>query len=364
MSHIELSHLRKQFGKTTVVDDFNLTIDNGEFVVLVGPSGCGKSTTLRMVAGLESISHGQVMIDGQAMEQRPPHLRNIAMVFQNYALYPHMSVRENICFGLKKSGASTSFIQTQLKNVSQVLQLNEYLERRPAELSGGQRQRVAMGRALARDAKLYLFDEPLSNLDAKLRHHMRSEIARLQHQYQMTALYVTHDQTEAMTLGDRVIVMREGKIEQVGSPMELYLYPANTFVASFIGSPAINLLPAKLSKNHLVFDQQYSITLPHSWESQLDSIPEQLLVGIRPEFLEDARQNQITSRHPMGNYLVELIEQLGFDQEVTVTRANQQIKARLTLHSDIKVGQQLALMVDPERILLFDPTTGQRLIIH
>ncbi|MEO9654080.1 ABC transporter ATP-binding protein [Marinomonas sp.] len=365
MSSVILRNVCKSYGNLPIVKNLNLEVKDGEFVVLVGPSGCGKSTTLRMVAGLEDITQGKVHIGDTEVNDLPPHKRNIAMVFQNYALYPHMSVRENIVFGLKKSGADTATIQSKLADVSEMLKLDEYLDRKPADLSGGQRQRVAMGRALARDADVYLFDEPLSNLDAKLRHHMRTEIARIQHQYNITAIYVTHDQIEAMTLGDRVVVMRDGIVEQVGSPMDIYLQPTNTFVATFIGSPAMNLIEAQVEGDELVFDQ-YRIPAQRIANVDMHTLAQhnQVLLGIRPDFFEDSA---LTS--PSGNVFVfddiqvDLVENLGFDKEIMFKLGGEDAKARLDLRSHVKRQQSLSLSVDLSRVLLFD-TSPQGMLIN
>ena len=365
MSSVILRNVCKSYGNLPIVKNLNLEVKDGEFVVLVGPSGCGKSTTLRMVAGLEDITQGKVHIGDTAVNDLPPHKRNIAMVFQNYALYPHMSVRENIVFGLKKSGADAATIKAKLADVSEMLKLDEYLDRKPADLSGGQRQRVAMGRALARDADVYLFDEPLSNLDAKLRHHMRTEIARIQHQYNITAIYVTHDQIEAMTLGDRVVVMRDGIVEQVGSPMEIYLQPTNTFVATFIGSPAMNLIEASVEGNELVFD---GYRLPAENIANLDLATlakhQQVLVGIRPDFFEDsALTSAADNLFVFHDIEVDLVENLGFDKEIMFRLGSEDAKARLDLRSDVKRQQRISLAVDLNRVLLFD-TSPQGMLIN
>lgn len=368
MSSVILRNVNKSYGNLPIVKNLNLEVKDGEFVVLVGPSGCGKSTTLRMVAGLEDITQGEIQIGNRAINDLPPHKRNIAMVFQNYALYPHMSVRENIVFGLKKSGADAETIKTKLTDVSEMLKLDDYLDRKPADLSGGQRQRVAMGRALARDADVYLFDEPLSNLDAKLRHHMRTEIARIQHQYNMTAIYVTHDQIEAMTLGDRVVVMRDGIVEQVGTPMEIYLQPTNTFVATFIGSPAMNLIEAKIEGEDLVFDKY---RLPAAKIANVDlhdlKSHDTVLVGIRPDFFEDSALS--LKRSPSDNLFefndiqVELVENLGFDKEIMFKLGGEDAKARLDLRSHVKRQENISMSVDLNRVLLFD-TSPQGMLLN
>ncbi|BFM50040.1 sn-glycerol-3-phosphate ABC transporter ATP-binding protein UgpC [Marinomonas sp. THO17] len=369
MSSVILRNVNKSYGNLPIVKNLNLDVKDGEFVVLVGPSGCGKSTTLRMVAGLEDITQGDIQVGNKTINDLPPHKRNIAMVFQNYALYPHMSVRDNIVFGLKKSGADANTIRTRLKDVAEMLKITEYLDRKPADLSGGQRQRVAMGRALARDADVYLFDEPLSNLDAKLRHHMRTEMARIQHQYNMTAIYVTHDQIEAMTLGDRVVVMRDGIVEQVGTPMEIYLQPANTFVATFIGSPAMNLIEAKVEEDHLVFDQ-YRIpakSIPNLDKATLAS-HQSVLIGIRPDFFEDSQllSNPLNaSQNPLFEFQdiqVDLVENLGFDKEILFKLAGEDAKARLDLRSETQRKQRISLSVDLNRVLIFDTSTQGMLL--
>ncbi|MGD9323899.1 MAG: ATP-binding cassette domain-containing protein, partial [Desulfobacterales bacterium] len=256
MASVRFKNVHKWFGKTKVLHDINLDIKESEFVVLVGPSGCGKSTTLRLLAGLDDITEGDIYINEKIVNSLEPQHRNIAMVFQNYALYPHKNVQENIVFGLKRAKASKELIKKRLDKASLMLQLQDLLDRKPAQLSGGQRQRVAMGRAIVRDADVFLYDEPLSNLDAKLRSQMRYEIRRIHREYQTTSLYVTHDQVEAMTLGDRVVVMRDGFIEQEDSPMALYLKPKNIFVANFIGAPSMNILDAILYPGYIELENQ------------------------------------------------------------------------------------------------------------
>src|SRR6185436_15369208 len=246
MASVQLKDVRKSFGRVEVVHGVNISIDDGEFVVLVGPSGCGKSTLLRMVAGLEEISSGEIRIGANVVNNIPPKARDIAMVFQNYALYPHMTVYDNMAFSMKLAGRGKEETQARVDKAAKILGLTEYLERFPRQLSGGQRQRVAMGRAIVRDPQVFLFDEPLSNLDAKLRVQMRTEIKELHQRLKTTSIYVTHDQIEAMTMADKIVVMNAGRVEQIGSPLELYDHPANLFVAGFIGSPAMNFLTGKL----------------------------------------------------------------------------------------------------------------------
>ena len=289
MAEIKLEHVTKRFPDGyEAVRDMSLDIQDGEFMILVGPSGCGKSTALRMIAGLEDITDGELKIGGDVVNQLSPKDRDIAMVFQNYALYPHMTVRENMGFALRLRGVDKEEINKKVEDSARILDLEPHLDRKPAQLSGGQRQRVAMGRAIVRDPAAFLMDEPLSNLDAKLRVQMRTEVARLQQQLGTTMIYVTHDQTEAMTLGDRVAVMRSGVLQQVGSPMELYNAPVNLFVAGFIGSPAMNFMPATVEGDtvKLPFGD---VRLPQEMHDRLSqSKGRQLIAGIRPEHFEDA----------------------------------------------------------------------------
>ncbi len=360
MSNLELRNINKKFGDLKVGQNFNLSINDGDFVVLVGPSGCGKSTVLRMVAGLESLSSGEIEISDKNINDLPPHKRNIAMVFQNYALYPHKTVEENIVFGLKKSGATKEKIKETLVDVAKTLKLESYLNRKPSELSGGQRQRVAMGRAIARDADVYLFDEPLSNLDAKLRHHMRTEIARIHQRYQTTSLYVTHDQIEAMTLGDKVVVMKDGNIEQIGTPMEIYLRPINVFVATFIGSPTMNTVAATIKNNSIKIGSNSVIIEPPNHSSP------NLIVGIRPDFFEDKEYSTGFQNAPkeyllLENIRIELVESLGFDQEINFLIDKTPCKARLDIRTISKRGDVINLVVNLKRLLFFDYESGQRI---
>ena len=279
---IQLQKIEKWFGDTQVIKGIDLSIANGEFVVFVGPSGCGKSTLLRMIAGLEEISRGDIFIAGKNMTDQPPIKRQLALVFQSYALYPHMNVRENMGFGLKIAGMSADKIHTRVEQIAHILQLESYLDRRPKELSGGQRQRVAMGRAIVRKPNAFLFDEPLSNLDAKLRTKMRFEIKKLHKDLKTTTIYVTHDQVEAMSLADRVVILQAGNIEQMGSPMEVFLRPKNIFVASFIGSPAMNFVTGIVKNNTLKFANADSVALPVAVASKCVQ-GQAVTMGIRPE---------------------------------------------------------------------------------
>jgi len=277
MGAIELKAVEKWFGDVQVIKGVDLAIEEGEFIIFVGPSGCGKSTLLRMIAGLEETSRGQVLIDGSDMTAQPPAKRGLAMVFQSYALYPHMTVRDNVGFGLKTAGKQKAEIEAAVNEAAKALRLDEYLDRRPKDLSGGQRQRVAIGRAIVRNPTAFLFDEPLSNLDAALRVEMRYEIAKLSQTLKSTMVYVTHDQVEAMTLADRIVVLHDGIIEQVGSPKELYNNPANLFVAQFIGSPKMNILPCTSSQGKIELEGGGSVADPHAGlATQLGIRPDQL----------------------------------------------------------------------------------------
>ncbi len=288
MSRITLSNISKSFGRVTVIHNVNIDIADGEFVVFVGPSGCGKSTLLRLIAGLEKISEGQLLIDNRVVNDLTPKERRIAMVFQSYALYPHMTVYENMAFGLKIGRKNRAEVQKRVNTAAETLQLEKYLKRRPAELSGGQRQRVAIGRAIVRKPDVFLFDEPLSNLDAALRVKTRLEIAKLHEKLKTTIVYVTHDQVEAMTLADKIVVLREGRVEQIGTPLELYHEPANVFVAGFIGSPRMNLIAAKVTStknNHIVLNLPDNSTINLQRENHSCKTGDLLTVGIRPEHL-------------------------------------------------------------------------------
>ncbi len=387
MSEITLDGVTKVFADgQEAVKDMSLEVGDGEFMILVGPSGCGKSTALRMIAGLEDVSRGEVKIGGEIVNDRAPKDRDIAMVFQNYALYPHMTVRENMGFALKLAGVDKGEINRKVEEAAKTLDLEQHLDRRPANLSGGQRQRVAMGRAIVRDPKAFLMDEPLSNLDAKLRVQMRTEVARLQSRLETTTVYVTHDQVEAMTLGDRVAVMRAGALQQVGSPAELYEEPVNLFVAGFIGSPAMNFMPAELSGG--------KVKLPIG-EAEM---PEgaggrdgEVIAGLRPESFEDAEMvgDLRDERGVVFEAEIDLVESLGSDLyayfhvesgrvesdqladlveerlEETgvpeVREGQEQIVARLDPASKIKRRDRVELWADTSKLHLFDPESGERL---
>jgi multiple sugar transport system ATP-binding protein len=390
MAEITLEHITKRYPDGfEAVRDMNLKIEDGEFVILVGPSGCGKSTALRMIAGLEDITDGELRIGGEVVNEKAPKDRDIAMVFQNYALYPHMSVRDNMGFALKLRGAPTEEINGKVEEAARILDLEPHLDRRPAQLSGGQRQRVAMGRAIVRDPSAFLMDEPLSNLDAKLRVQMRTEVSRIQQRLGTTTVYVTHDQTEALTLGDRVAVMRSGMLQQVGSPMELYNDPVNLFVAGFIGSPAMNFMPATVRGDSVELPIG-TVRLPGELASKVGHADgRQLLAGIRPENFEDASlTGEARDRGTTFRAKIEVLESLGSelyahfsvasDQqiesaelrelaedagggEVPMAGEEGRIVARLDAASQVRVDQESELWVDASKIHLFDPEDGRSL---
>lgn len=365
MASISLKNIIKNYGETKVVKDISLEIQDGEFVVLVGPSGCGKSTTLRMIAGLEQPTSGDIQIGDKVVTHVEPQDRNIAMVFQNYALYPHKTVEENIVFALRRLKMDEAEIERRLEEVSKMLKLDEYLKRKPADLSGGQRQRVAMGRAIIRDADCFLFDEPLSNLDAKLRNHMRTEIGQIHNKFGRTSVYVTHDQVEAMTLADRVVVMRDGIIEQVGTPMEIYLDPNNIFVATFIGSPSMNIIDGTLYNDYLEvggYQIQRSMLVNVAIDDEITSEGKAVKVGIRPDFFNDKAHFSETERtFDFDDIEIDLVEPMGFDKEVLFKLREQNVKARLDLRSEVEKGNKMDLLVDLSRVLLFDIDTEERL---
>jgi multiple sugar transport system ATP-binding protein len=386
MAAIEMNNIVKQYGDGfPAVNDVTIDVEDGEFMILVGPSGCGKSTLLRMIVGLEDITSGDMIIGGERVNDQAPRDRNLAMVFQNYALYPHLTVYENIAFPLRLSKEfSDQEIDTKVRNASATLELDEHLERKPGNLSGGQRQRVAMGRAIVREAKAFLFDEPLSNLDAKLRGQMRTEIARLQRRLGITTVYVTHDQTEAMTLGDRVAVLKRGLLQQLATPRELYDQPVNLFVAGFIGSPPMNFLPATVEGNQLKVPFG-TFTIPSDRAAK--AVGKGLLIaGIRPEHFEDAAVLD-AERKAMGSTFkatVDVTEWLGNEQYAYIPfEAPPEVQDQLTqlereldgevMHtqlvvsldttSRIKEGVESDLWVDGSKVHLFDPATTENLTV-
>ena len=383
MASIEMRNIVKKYGDGfPAVNDVSMDIADGEFMILVGPSGCGKSTLLRMIVGLEDITSGDMVIGGNRVNDKAPRERNLSMVFQNYALYPHLSVFENIAFPLRLAKAPEDEVKRKVTEASNVLELGEHLDRKPANLSGGQRQRVAMGRAIVRDADAFLFDEPLSNLDAKLRGQMRTEISRLQRRLGITTVYVTHDQTEAMTLGDRVCVLRKGVIQQVASPRELYEQPVNLFVAGFIGSPPMNFLPATVSGTTLATPFG-PIELDAARAEQVAG-RELVLVGIRPEYFEDASLVDGAKRDLGTTFTakVDVTEWLGDSQYAYIPyEAPPEVDAQLKelsreLDSDqlrtqaivsidstsrIREGREAEFWLDARKIHVFDPESGQNL---
>ena len=358
MAMVSLSAVGKSYGTDAVVHGIDLEVADGEFIVLVGPSGCGKSTILRMIAGLEDITTGEIRIGGQVVNEMAARHRNLAMVFQDYALYPHMTVAANIGFGLRMNGVPPQARAERVREVAKLLQLEPYLDRKPKALSGGQRQRVAMGRALARKAQLFLFDEPLSNLDAQLRMEVRTQIKLLHRQFGMTSVFVTHDQTEAMTLADRIVCLQAGRIAQVGTPEELYDRPVNVFVAGFIGSPPINLLPAVHAGNGLRLADGQTLALPAG--PALDE-GRPILVGLRPEDITDeTRLAAMSKPQPLGfDFLVP--ETLGSDTYLIGDIAGTRVTARCTPGTRPKPGERVTAHADTAKLHLFDPKTRQRL---
>ena len=353
MATVVIRDVRKAFGLTPVIHGVTVTIDDGEFVVLVGPSGCGKSTLLRMIAGLENITSGEISIGGRVVNNLPPKERDVAMVFQNYALYPHMTVGANMGFSLKLRNAPKSEIDMRVNNAADILGLGPYLERFPRQLSGGQRQRVAMGRAIVRDPQVFLFDEPLSNLDAKLRVQMRTEIKELHQRLKTTTVYVTHDQIEAMTMADKIVVMHDGIVEQIGTPLDLYDKPANQFVAGFIGSPSMNFLKGKVKANGSNgFEGPNGVKLPlKTAPANSDGRP--AVYGIRPEHFtiaDDGAEAEIVVVEPTGSE-TQVFAKLGGEEIVAVFRERHQFKP----------GEKIRLKPDPTLVHLFDEATGKRL---
>ncbi len=362
MADISLSNVVKTYGRIEVVHGINLDIAHNEFVVLVGPSGCGKSTTLRMIAGLEDISGGTISIGQSVVNDLPPRKRNISMVFQNYALYPHMSVRENLGFGLKIAKLDEATIIKRVDEAADILGLDELMIRTPAELSGGQRQRVAMGRAIVRQPEVFLFDEPLSNLDAKLRVKMRTEIKKLHQKVKTTVVYVTHDQVEAMTLADRIVVMKDGHIEQVGTPMDVFNNPVNTFVASFIGSPPMNLIPATIGGDEIKFSKGNSLPVP-SRLRDIVSDGQKVVFGLRPDDLTPKGHGIMESGESAALSLsVTLTERLGTETILYTEVAGQEAQGKMFGLREVKLGDMLSFDVAMERTHLFDADSGRSVL--
>ncbi len=359
MADVTLNNLVKTFDRTEAVCGIDLEIDNNEFVVLVGPSGCGKSTTLRMIAGLEEITAGEIRIGGQRVNDVPPKDRNIAMVFQNYALYPHMTVAENMSFGLRLRKYPKSEIKIRVTEAADILSIGDLLDRKPRQLSGGQRQRVAMGRSIVRNPEVFLFDEPLSNLDAKLRGQMRIEIKRIHQQVRTTTVYVTHDQVEAMTLADRVVVMNQGRIEQVGSPGDLYHKPNTRFVAGFIGSPAMNFIPCRLVEENggLAARVSETLSVPIAAEGAdryRSHLGRDLVLGLRPEHIREQRGNDGAAGVPC-TVTPDVVEPLGMETMVYFGLNGVEFCARVSPEAAPQAGAPITLSVDANRAHLIDP---------
>jgi multiple sugar transport system ATP-binding protein len=353
MASVSLKKLDKSYGALRIVKGIDLEIADGEFVVFVGPSGCGKSTTLRMVAGLETITGGEICIGDRPVNKLPPRERDIAMVFQDYALYPHKTVRENMGFSLKVRGTSVADSNKRINEAAEILGISHLLDRRPGQLSGGQRQRVAMGRAIVRRPQVFLFDEPLSNLDAKLRGQVRTEIKRLHQQLGTTIIYVTHDQVEAMTLADRIVILRGGDIEQVGTPDEVYNRPNSVFVGGFVGSPAMNFSNAKLNGDRLVFGDGNALPFAALRSGRAAAVEgQEMIVGIRPEHFTAAEASEVQLA-----VKVQVVEPLGSDTLVHFQLGSEVLTARMPPEIRIRAGDDIRIGIDPSKIHLFDAAT-------
>lgn len=367
MANLSLKGVYKVYpGNVTAVNDFNLEIADREFIVLVGPSGCGKSTTLRMIAGLEEISEGEIFIGEKLVNDVPPKDRDIAMVFQNYALYPHMNVYDNMAFGLKLRKLSKGEIDKKVNEAAEILDIVHLLDRKPKALSGGQRQRVALGRAIVREPKVFLMDEPLSNLDAKLRVQMRAEILKLHQKLQTTFIYVTHDQTEAMTMGTRIVVMKDGVVQQVDAPKKIYDYPNNMFVAGFIGSPQMNFIDAEVLSNgnilQLVLDDGTQLQLDRDQQEMLrskDYVNKKLVLGLRPEHLHDASVDALGSSFNQIETTVEVMELMGAEIYLHLSIAGHPSVARVSSQSEVRMGDKVQLQFHYNKMQLFDKDTEE-----
>lgn len=361
MAGVKLEHVYKKFGNVVAVNDADLEIRDKEFLVLVGPSGCGKSTTLRMIAGLEEITSGDIYIGDTLVNDIPPKDRDIAMVFQNYALYPHMDVYNNMAFGLKLRKFPKAEIDNRVKEAARVLGIENLLDRKPKALSGGQRQRVAVGRAIVREPKVFLMDEPLSNLDAKLRVQMRAELSQLHNRLQTTIVYVTHDQTEAMTMGDRIVVMKDGFIKQVGAPLEIYERPDNMFVAGFIGSPAMNFASGILRRegdDHIVDCESFRIGVPRGRFHDIGKyVDEKVILGIRPENIEDADFATNAPEDRVVKCMVDVIEPMGAEAYLYLATGPHSFVARVNPRTSARDGQPHSVVLNMDECHLFDPAT-------
>jgi multiple sugar transport system ATP-binding protein len=363
MAEIRVVNLTKRFGDVIAVDNINLTVEDREFVVLVGPSGCGKTTTLRMIAGLEPVSEGEIFIGEQKVNRMPPKDRDIAMVFQNYALYPHMDVYKNMSFGLRLRKFSYDVIKGRVQGAAKILGLQTLLARKPRELSGGQRQRVAMGRAIVRKPKAFLFDEPLSNLDAKLRVQMRAELAKLHQRMDTTVVYVTHDQVEAMTLAERVVVMDQGRIMQVGAPLEVYNQPKKLFVAGFIGSPAMNFLDVIVRERNgslRLEGDGFQLRIPDRFRERYRVAAEKKAVlGIRPEHIADPAFKELSAGCEKVRAQVEVVEPLGSQVILIASHAGLSLTACVDPETKAKPGREMDFLMDMNKMHLFDRETGE-----
>ncbi len=364
MAQVELKNLSKKYGKVTAVQNMDLIIPHNQFLVLVGPSGCGKSTTLRMIAGLEEITGGEIFINDERVNDKDPKDRNVSMVFQNYALYPHMSVEENLGFSLKIAKVKSEEIEKRVNEAVSILGLEDLRSRKPSQLSGGQRQRVAMGRAIVRRPDAFLFDEPLSNLDAKLRTQMRTEIKKLHQKLKTTIIYVTHDQVEAMTLADRIIIMKDGYIEQIGSPIEVFSKPANVFVATFIGSPPMNIFSAEIinSNNNIKIklDDNLYFDCTEDQKNKLQN-KKNIFLGIRAEDIMPVDNNTNTSFWSFKRN-VDIVEPLGTETQLFITINDKEIISRMYNPYEVNVGDELTFQVDPSKVHFFDKETEKAII--
>ncbi|KUO95444.1 ABC transporter ATP-binding protein [Ferroacidibacillus organovorans] len=364
MAEVILKNVYKRYsGNVVAVTDFNLEIADKEFIVLVGPSGCGKSTTLRMIAGLEEISDGDLMIGQRRMNDVAPKDRDIAMVFQNYALYPHMTVYQNMAFGLKLRRFPKAEIDKRVRDAAQILDITHLLTRKPKALSGGQRQRVALGRAIVREPQAFLMDEPLSNLDAKLRVAMRTEISKLHKRLQTTFIYVTHDQTEAMTMGDRIVVMKDGFIQQVATPQEIYNHPRNLFVAGFIGSPSMNFINGRVEEQNgklLFVATGLSLEIPegrHEAVRAAGAVGKEMVLGIRPEHIHDEPVYMETYPGGVFEAVIEVVEHMGSEMYLMMDLSGQQVTGRIVARSDVHASEKVKLAMDMSKIHMFDKET-------
>ena len=365
MASVRLNNVVKIFDKNvTAVNNINIDVEDKEFMVLVGPSGCGKSTTLRMIAGLEEITNGEINIGDKLVNDVPPKDRDIAMVFQNYALYPHMTVYQNMAFGLKLRKFPKKEIEKRVDEAAEILEIKELLHRKPKALSGGQRQRVAVGRAIVRKPKVFLFDEPLSNLDAKLRVQMRTEISKLHNRLETTMIYVTHDQMEAMTMGNRIVVMKDGSVHQIDSPLNLYNYPVNKFVAGFIGSPAMNFFSGTIkSNNGLVFDEgKIQLKIPDRFQKKLSNyVNKNIFIGIRPEDIGEAKFVHAMESPAKVKSLVEVVEPMGNEFFIYLDTGINQFVARTSQHEEQGVGKSIDIVFKMENAHFFDIETEKRI---